>query len=327
MRVLVTGISGQLGYDVVEVGERIRAKMEVEAKERGVEPSGRVSEIVGLDRAACNVSSMSSVMRAVYEVQPDVIVHAGAYTKVDLAEAEGRLEAYAVNAYGTRAMAQAAAEVGARLVYVSTDYVFDGTKGSAYTEWDEPAPLNEYGRSKLAGEQFVRAFVRNHYIVRTSWVYGAHTGLQGGNFVKAMLQLAQTQMQERADGRAELSVVADQVGSPTWSRDLADGIWRLLLADADSVEPTSTYGRYGTYHMSGKGSCSWYEFAQAIFAECGLSDCVTIRPITTDEFPRKARRPALSLLEPLALEAQGMLGLRDWREALHDFMEEYDRPQ
>ena len=383
MRVLVTGIGGQLGYDVLVVGETMtragqfapRGLRQSQSAAGESAQSGRIEpvhlaepiEVFGVGRAQLDLSRPDVVRAVVLYWRPDVIVHAAAFTKVDLAEGDGRLEAYEVNAFGARALARAAAEVGAEMLYVSTDYVFDGTKGDAYCEWDQAAPVNEYGRSKWAGEEFVRRTLERHWIVRTSWVYGENTGVSGGNFVKTMLRAARGQLAEEGPAaakeggrtavtesghrRAELRVVADQVGCPTWSRDLAEGIWMLVLASRGAWQPTAGDGPkddgadggggadlrvedagngrvsgdgsrdlYGTYHMAGGGSCSWHDLAVATFAAAGLGERVTVHPVTTAEFPRPARRPAHSVLEPLACAAQGLPVLRPWREAVDEFV-------
>ena len=317
---MVTGVTGQLGHDVVRAGERLArgavfspAGLRSAAGSRPVLCVPEDVSIAPLARADLDVGDPAQVRRTVLAERPDVIVHAAAYTDVDLAEGEGRLEAYRVNAFGARAFAEAAQEIGALLVYVSTDYVFDGRRGAPYTEWDSAAPLNEYGRSKWAGEQFVRGGCRSHHILRTSWLYGAHA--PGGNFVEAILRTARRQMEERADGRAELSVVADQTGAPTWSRDLAELVWWLALSDCAGAPAAP-----GTYHASGAGSCTRCAFARAVLEEAGLLERVNIRAVAGGEYPRPARRPAQSVLEPLALRAQGLPVLRPWREALAEFM-------
>ena len=300
MRVAVTGITGQLGHDLVQTAKR--------------SPMAEKLEVIALDRAALDVRRARDVRSVLETVRPTAVIHAGAYTKVDLAEGEGRLDAYAVNAFGAQHLAQACGSLGITLVYVSTDYVFDGKKRTPYTEFDVVNPINEYGRSKWAGEEFVRRHSPRHFIVRTSWVYGENTASGGGNFVKTMMRLARRQMDERPEGFAEVAVVSDQVGCPTWSRDLAEGIWNLLLANSQGLDT------FGTYHMAGSGACSWHDFASAIFQEAGFADRVTVRAIPASEYPLPARRPEYSVLEPLALRVQGLPILRDWRAALSESM-------
>ena len=277
MKIVVTGANGQLGRDLVR---RLSAE----------------HEVYGFGREALDVRDPDACRDVLRRVRPDVVVHAAAYTAVDRAESEPD-EAFRVNADGTRNIAMAAEEVGAKLCYVSTDYVFDGRKGRPYDEYDDTNPLNVYGRSKRAGEWLVQALCRKFFIVRTAWVYGAH----GQNFVKTMLRLARE--------RDVIRVVDDQVGSPTYTVDLADFLARLVVTD-----------RYGIYHATNAGSCSWYEFARAIFEEAGLH--VRVEPCTTDEFPRPAPRPKYSVLDHMAIRTNGFPDLRHWREALKEFFKE-----
>lgn len=275
MKIIVTGAGGQLGADVVRL-----------AKDKGW-------QVYGYARNELDVTDLEAARRIVSGVKPDAVIHAAAYTKVDQAETE-QDEAYRVNAAGTRNIALAAEEAGARLCYVSTDYVFDGTADQPYREYDQPHPLSVYGKSKLAGEEFVRSLSSKYFIVRTAWVYGEH----GQNFVKTMLRLAREQ--------DELRVVHDQIGSPTYTVDLAEFLLELVRTDY-----------YGIYHATNTGSCSWYEFAQAIFAEAGID--VKVDPITTDQFPRPAKRPKYSVLDHMAIRAHGLTDLRHWREALRAY--------
>jgi len=275
LKIIVTGAGGQLGADVVRL-----------AKDKGW-------QVYGYARNELDVTDLEAARRIVSGVKPDAVIHAAAYTKVDQAETE-QDEAYRVNAAGTRNIALAAEEAGARLCYVSTDYVFDGTADQPYREYDQPHPLSVYGKSKLAGEEFVRSLSSKYFIVRTAWVYGEH----GQNFVKTMLRLAREQ--------DELRVVHDQIGSPTYTVDLAEFLLELVRTDY-----------YGIYHATNTGSCSWYEFAQAIFAEAGID--VKVDPITTDQFPRPAKRPKYSVLDHMAIRAHGLTDLRHWREALRAY--------
>lgn len=276
MKVVVTGAKGQLGTDLVHL-----------LADRGY-------EVYGYGREELDITNFYQVKQVISEVNPDVVIHAAAYTKVDLAESEPD-QAFLINAYGTRNVAVVSEAVGAKLVYISTDYVFDGMATTPYNEFAPTNPLSIYGKSKLAGEQFVRDLHSKFFIVRTSWVYGKH----GNNFVKTMLKLAQE--------RDELMVVHDQVGCPTYTVDLANCILELIQTE-----------KYGVYHVSNSGHCSWYEFAKAIFEEARIK--VKVNPCTTEEFPRPALRPAYSVFEHMALKLNGFRELRDWKLALKKFI-------
>ncbi|SFA57969.1 dTDP-4-dehydrorhamnose reductase [Anoxybacillus pushchinoensis] len=272
MKVVVTGAKGQLGTDLVHL-----------LADRGY-------KVYGYGRDELDITNFEQVKQVISEVNPDVVIHAAAYTKVDLAESEPD-QAFLINAYGTRNVVVASEAIGAKLVYVSTDYVFDGTANVPYNEFAPTNPLSVYGKSKLAGEQFVRDLHSKFFIVRTSWVYGKH----GNNFVKTMLKLAQE--------RDELMVVHDQIGCPTYTVDLANCILELIQTE-----------KYGIYHVSNSGHCSWYEFAKAIFEEAGIE--VKVNPCTTKDFPRPAPRPAYSVLDHMALQLNGFREMREWRVAL-----------
>jgi dTDP-4-dehydrorhamnose reductase len=252
-------------------------------------------EVIGLTHAELDVTDEADVVAAVRDHAPDLVVHAAAYTKVDACETEPET-AWAVNAAGAWWVARACALADAAMVQVSTDYVFDGTAPRAYTEFDATNPTSMYGRSKDAGEQLVRQTLAAHYVVRTSWVHG----VTGGNFAKTMLRLA--------GQRDELSVVEDQVGAPTFTFDLAPAIRRLAVT-----------GRHGTYHLTSAGWCSWFEFAQAVFAEAGI-DHVTVKPTDTASFGAVAPRPANSVLENLMPRLVGLPALPHWRGSLTRFM-------
>lgn len=283
-KILVTGAKGQLGAEMMALLQR----------------KGIVA--VGYGRDGLDITDAEQVMDVMLRERPTHVIHAGAYTKVDDAEGD-RDTAYLVNAYGTRNVAVAAAQAGARLVYISTDYIFDGRAAHPYNEFEPVRPINRYGRSKWEGEQFVRQHHSRAFIVRTSWVFGAY----GENFVKTILRKAQTE--------AELQVVHDQVGCPTYTLDLSEAIIRLLATD-----------KYGTYHITNSGTCSWHSFAAAIVAEAGLS--TKVRPVGTSQFPRPARRPGYSVLEPMALRLNGFPLLRHWTEALQHFVKEcMEKPQ
>lgn len=277
MKVLVTGAKGQLGRDLVSL------------------LSQNNFEVYGYGRDELDITNFENVDQVFNEVKPDIVIHAAAHTKVDLAESEPD-QAYLINAIGTRNIAVYAEKVQAKLVYVSTDYVFDGSATEPIDEFTPTCPLGVYGKSKLAGEQFVRDLHTKFFIVRTSWVYGEH----GNNFVKTMLKLAKNNRQ--------LKVVHDQVGSPTYTVDLAKVIIQLIQTE-----------KYGTYHVSNSGQCSWYEFTKAIFEEAGIE--VEVNPCTTEEFPRPAPRPAYSVFDHMSLRLNGFQEVRHWKEALHEFIE------
>jgi dTDP-4-dehydrorhamnose reductase len=271
MRVLITGASGMLGQDLQRAFE------------------GR--EVTALGRGDLDVTDASAVRDAV--AGHDVVVNAAAYTKVDDAETHEDA-AYAVNAIGAKLLAEAAAEHGARLVQVSTDYVFDGTATEPYAETHPRNPVSAYGRTKAAGEEFALAGNPGRtFVVRTAWLYGQH----GPNFAATMLRIA--------GQRETWTVVDDQVGQPTWTLDLATRIRDLLDADAPG----------GVYHGTNSGRTSWFGFARAVLEQAGL-DPERIQPTTSAEFVRPAPRPAFSVLAHDGWAAAGLEPMRDWREAL-----------
>ncbi len=265
---LVIGSRGQLGSDLMQLlGDRA----------------------VGLDVPDIDITDIDSVVEAVAASAPHIVVNCAAYTAVDAAEADEEA-AEAVNGLGAANVAQAAR--GARLLHVSTDYVFDGTATVPYSEYDAPAPRSAYGRTKMHGEQAVLQHPGT-YVVRTAWLYGAG----GNNFVKTMLNLERSQ--------EILSVVDDQVGQPTWSRDLAEQLVRL---GTSSAAP-------GIYHGTNAGSVSWFGFTRKIFELIG-ADANRVQPTTTDNFPRPAPRPAFSVLGHDRWQQQGLPSMRPWDEAL-----------
>ncbi len=247
----------------------------------------------GLNRDDMDITSLDCVRKALVTLRPDTVINATACTDVDGCENNREL-AFRVNAEGVKNLAAATCEIGAKLVHVSSDYVFDGSKGSPYVEDDPVNPLSVYGKSKLAGEENAR-LNPNHLIIRTQWLYG----LYGKNFVETMLRLARE--------KEELAVVDDQVGSPTWTVDLCAVISALLDRDCR-----------GTYHAVNSGSCSWFDFAAAIFAEKDIP--VRLKPITTVELGRPAPRPLFSVLDCGKLLTDTGLRLENWREALRKYL-------
>lgn len=283
MNVLVTGAGGQLGLDLVDAF--------------GDHP------VVGLSHAELDVADEAAVVAAVRDHEPDLVVHAGAWTDVDGCEQDPD-KAHRVNALGSWWVARACDLVDAAMVYVSTDYVFEGQarldadgQPLPWTEFDPLAPISEYGRSKAAGEHLVRQTLSRHYIVRTAWVCGA----RGGNFVKTMLRVGRE--------RGEARVVDDQVGSPTFTRDLAAAIRELAVT-----------GRYGTYHRTNRGSCSWFELAAATFELAGLD--VDLSPTKSTDLDRPAPRPAYSVLAARHSELSGLTPMPEWRDGLARLLDE-----
>lgn len=280
MRVLITGSSGQLGHDVCRELER------------------RSIPFVGTSSKTLDITDSSAVLTALETYRPDAVIHCAAYTAVDRAEEEPE-RVFAVNELGTRNVAAACAGVGAKLVYLSTDYVFPGNGENFYEANDVPGPLNVYGRSKLAGEQAVRELMDRYFIARISWVFGRN----GNNFIKTMLRLAEI--------RSEVRVVCDQIGSPTYTADLAP-----LLCDMIGTE------KYGTYHATNEGVCSWAELAQEVFHRSGKA--VQVEPILTADYPAKAVRPLNSRLSKRSLDEAGFSRLPCWQDALDRFLKELE---
>ncbi|WP_145028195.1 dTDP-4-dehydrorhamnose reductase [Paenibacillus sp. Y412MC10] len=283
MRVLVTGASGQLGKDVVALFQQ------------------KGHEVMGCSRSELDITNLEQCQQIINEFQPDSIIHCAAYTAVDAAETDVD-GAYRVNAVGTRNVAVAAEKAGAKMVYISTDYVFNGRSEVPYQEYDNTDPKSVYGKSKRAGEVLTQSLSSRYFIVRTSWVYGLH----GNNFVKTMLRLGQE--------KPQLQVVHDQKGSPTYTVDLARFLEELVQTE-----------KYGVYHASNSGDCTWFEFTQAIFEEAkelGFMIKAQVEPCTTEQFPRPAPRPANSVMDHLSIGTNGLTDLRPWRDGLVDFLKQ-----
>ena len=279
MKVLVTGAKGQLGYDVVN------------------ELTLRGHEAIGVDISEMDITSAAQTMNVIAEISPDAVIHCAAWTAVDAAE-DNEDAVRRVNADGTRNVASACKAVGAKMMYISTDYVFDGQGTEPWSaDCKTFAPLNVYGRTKLEGERAVADNIDNYFIVRIAWVFGAH----GKNFVDTMLRLGQT--------HDTLRVVSDQIGTPTYTPDLA----RLLV---DMIETE----KYGYYNATNEGGyISWYEFACEIFRQAGIKTKVI--PVTTKEYGlSKAKRPFNSRLDKSKLTANGFKPLPDWRNALERYL-------
>ncbi len=280
MKVLVTGVKGQLGYDVVN-----------ELKKRN-------HEAVGVDIEEMDITDEKSVNRVIREAAPDAVIHCAAYTAVDAAEENEEL-CRNVNARGTGNIARVCRDLDIRMMYISTDYVFNGQGTRPWEPDDKREPLNIYGRTKYEGELEVEGNLDKYFIVRIAWVFGVN----GKNFIKTMLNLGKT--------RDKLNVVADQVGSPTYTFDLA----RLLV---DMIETE----KYGRYHATNEGLCSWYEFAGEIFRQAGMP--VMVEPVTSDQFPVKAKRPMNSRMSKDKLKENGFQPLPSWQDALRRYLSEIE---
>ena len=292
MRLMLTGANGQVGWEL----------------KRSLTALG---EVIALDRNGCDLSQPLDLPSIVHELKPDIIVNAAAYTAVDKAEQEEQL-ATVVNGTAAGVLAEEARKSGVLLIHYSTDYVFDGTKGSPYTEEDAPNPINAYGRSKLAGELAIAESAADYLILRTSWVYAA----RGQNFLRTVLRLARE--------REELRIVADQVGAPTWAREIADATGHTIQqACGERVRGDFASG---VLHMTAAGSTSWHGFAEAILDQAvsrGLQrKPVKIHPISTSEYPRPAARPKNSRLANERLRKRFGIALADWKQALARCMQD-----
>ena len=280
MKILVTGVKGQLGYDICRI-----------LTERGIENRG-------VDIEDFDITDEAAVNNYIKDYAPTAVIHCSAFTAVDRAEDEIEL-CTRVNADGTRNIAKAAESIGAKLMYISTDYVFPGTGEQFYEPSDSTGPLSVYGKTKLLGEEAVRSTTDRHFIVRISWVFG----INGNNFIKTMLRLSET--------KTDLNVVCDQIGSPTYTYDLSH-----LLCDMIVTE------RYGTYHATNEGVCSWAEFAAEIMQAAGKS--TVIHPIPTSEYPTRASRPLNSRMSKDKLEENGFSRLPHWKDALKRYLKELE---
>jgi len=273
MKMLVTGSKGQLGKELLELYSD--------------------EEITGVDIDEMDITDAKQTVNFITEFNPDIVIHAAAMTDVDGCE-ENKETAFKVNTLGTRNVALACQKANSEMLYVSTDFIFAGDKSENYNEFDKSSPLSIYGKSKFEGEKLVKELLNRFYIVRTAWLYG-----DGHNFVKTMLSLA--------ENNDSLNIVSDQQGTPTYAKDLAIAISKIV----DS-------GLYGTYHASNNGSCSWYSFAKKIFEIKGID--IEVNPTTAEEFGSPAERPAYSVMNNFALESQNIYNMRDWEEALKDYL-------
>ena len=278
MKILITGANGQLGLE-------LQSQLGQDTKKYKVIPT---------DYTSLDITSLNQVKAQFLLTKPDIVINCAAHTAVDKCE-EDIENAYKINAIGPKNLAIACEEIGAKLIQVSTDYVFSGEVAGARREDDLTGPQSIYGTSKLLGEEYVKTFCKKHFIIRTAWLYG-----EGNNFVRTMLKLAET--------NKELNVVGDQFGSPTSTKDLAKAIIELMQTEY-----------YGTFHGTCEGECSWYEFACKIFELKGID--IKVNKVTSEEFVRPAKRPKYSVLDNFMLKLYGLNSFRHWEEALKDYLE------
>ena len=278
-KIIVTGCNGQLGR---AINHELMGKHDI--------------EFVNTDVAELDITNIDKVMELARKVKPYAIINCAAHTGVDACEDEWD-KAYRINAIGPRNLSIAASETGAKMVHISTDYIFDGKANKPYIEFDRPNPQGAYGTTKLAGEKMVKDFADRYFILRTAWLYG-----EGQNFVKTMLRLSESNDKVR--------VVGDQVGSPTSAKELAAAIAHLLFTE-----------NYGLFHATCEGSCSWAQFAEEIFRLVGKD--TRVEAITTEEFGAKAPRPAYSILENYMFKLTTDYMFADWHDALTVYMKEF----
>ena len=286
MRILVTGVKGQLGHDVVN-----------EMVKRGLEP-------VGVDLEEMDITDAGACRKVITESKVDAVIHCAAYTAVDAAEDNVDV-CRKVNADGTRNIAEVCRDLDIKMMYISTDYVFDGQGTRPWEPDDQRHPLNVYGQTKYEGELAVEELVKKFFIVRIAWVFGVN----GKNFIKTMLRIGKE--------RGAATVVDDQIGSPTYTHDLA-----RLLVDMIQTE------KYGRYHATNEGLCSWYEFACEIFKQAAEIDPaygkVSVSPVSSDQYPAKAKRPSNSRMSKEKLTENGFEKLPTWQDALHRYLREIE---
>lgn len=274
MRILITGASGMLGHDLQRTLKN--------------------HELILYNSKNLDITNKNLVSEKINEMKPDILINSAAYTNVDDCETNYE-EAHKVNALGPKNLATVCKDLKIPLVHISTDYVFDGKKTEPLKENDNLGPQTAYGKTKLEGEQFIQKILDEYFIIRTAWLYGC----EGNNFVKTMLNLSKS--------HNEINVVNDQIGSPTFTYDLAKGISEIIKTD-----------KYGVYHLTNSGSCSWYEFSKEIFKLANIN--VKVTPVTTEEFPRPAPRPKYSVLSNDKWIKQGFKPLRNYKEALKEYL-------
>jgi len=288
MKILITGAKGQLGSQLINIINKGKSEL-------GCIPKEIINaEVIGKSSKELDITNINKVNELIYEIKPDVIINAAAYTNVDGCEINEDL-AFKVNALGARNLAIASHNIGAKLVHISTDYIFSGEGYKPFREYDKACPRSVYGNSKRMGDDFVKEFCSKYFIVRPSWVYGYN----GSNFVYTILKTAKE--------KESLKVVKDQRGTPTNVEDIVHHILKLIITE-----------EYGVYHCSGHGECTWYDFASKIIELSNIS-CEII-PCTTEEYSRVAKRPAYSVLDNMMLRCTIGDEMRNWEEALEKFI-------
>ena len=298
MKVLVTGVAGQLGHDVMN--ELAKRGHEGVGSDLAAEYSGIAdgSAVTKMPYVSMDITDAAAVETVLQEIKPDAVVHCAAWTAVDLAEDDDKVDKVrSINAGGTKNIAEVCKKLDCKMVYISTDYVFDGEGTRPWEPEDERHPLNVYGQTKYEGELAVQKTLEKYFIVRISWVFGVN----GKNFIKTMLNLGKT--------HDHLTVVNDQFGSPTYTYDLARLLVDMILTD-----------KYGIYHATNEGICNWYEFACEIFRQAGMK--VDVAPVPASEYPTKAKRPENSRMSKAKLTENGFVRLPSWQDALERYLKE-----
>lgn len=292
MKILIAGANGQLGKELIKILNNGYAEI------GKISNALKNSEIIGVDIDRLDITSMDETVSFIEDIKPQVIINCAAFTNVDLCETD-KNTCFKVNSLGARNLAIAAENINAKLVHISTDYVFRGDGKEPYCEYDIAKPQSIYGKTKYLGEEYVKQFCSRYFIVRTSWLYG----YEGNNFVKTIIKIGKE--------NGKLNVVNDQRGNPTNANDLSYHILKLI----ESKE-------YGIYHCTGNGECSWYDFACKIIEYSGIS--CEVSPCTTNEFPRPAKRPAFSSLDNMMLRNTVGDEMRPWQDALKSFIKNYE---
>lgn len=288
MKIVITGGKGQLGNQLKQILESGKSQL-------GDIPSVyKKNQLILVDVDDLDITNFKDVEDFLNTEKPDLVINSAAMTNVDGCE-ENKELAFKVNALGARNLAVCCEHIGAKLVQVSTDYVFEGTGNKPYTEYDIPNPASVYGKTKYAGEQYVRDFCSRYFIVRTAWLYGEH----GNNFVKTIMKLA--------NEKESIKVVNDQLGNPTYAEDLSYHILKIAATE-----------QYGVFNCTCEGTCSWYDFACEIVKLSGIN--CNVEPCTTEEFPRPAKRPAFSSLDKMMLRCTVGNEMRSWQDAIKCFM-------